>query len=152
MKNHITQSYFGKCLKISVALFLGLMLGTLLPGGGQAFAQNTNSIFGPNVTIIPAGTSEANIEAALNNIAGVTYNANPTGGQFSTNRNAVLFMPGTYTVQAPIGYYTSIAGLGQNPGDVVINGFIRSEEHTSELQSPCNLVCRLLLEKKKSTS
>src|SRR5256885_6597010 len=28
----------------------------------------------------------------------------------------------------------------------------RSEEHTSELQSPCNLVCRLLLEKKKSCS
>src|SRR5256885_11557033 len=28
----------------------------------------------------------------------------------------------------------------------------RSEEHTSELQSPCNLVCRLLLEKKKETS
>src|SRR2546426_8924880 len=28
----------------------------------------------------------------------------------------------------------------------------RSEEHTSELQSPCNLVCRLLLEKKKKDS
>src|SRR2546426_7422005 len=28
-------------------------------------------------------------------------------------------------------------------------GGLRSEEHTSELQSPCNLVCRLLLEKKK---
>src|SRR2546426_7802105 len=28
----------------------------------------------------------------------------------------------------------------------------RSEEHTSELQSPCNLVCRLLLEKKKNAS
>src|SRR5256885_10916060 len=28
----------------------------------------------------------------------------------------------------------------------------RSEEHTSELQSPCNLVCRLLLEKKKINS
>src|SRR5256885_6157010 len=27
----------------------------------------------------------------------------------------------------------------------------RSEEHTSDLQSPCNLVCRLLLEKKKTT-
>src|SRR5256885_13149966 len=35
--------------------------------------------------------------------------------------------------------------LGQRArGDVQ-----RSEEHTSELQSPCNLVCRLLLEKKK---
>src|SRR5256885_13241363 len=29
-------------------------------------------------------------------------------------------------------------------------GYERSEEHTSELQSPCNLVCRLLLEKKKA--
>src|SRR5256885_3289758 len=29
---------------------------------------------------------------------------------------------------------------------------LRSEEHTSELQSPCNLVCRLLLEKKKKSS
>src|SRR5256885_4092938 len=28
----------------------------------------------------------------------------------------------------------------------------RSEEHTSELQSPCNLVCRLLLEKKKNAT
>src|SRR5256885_5477683 len=32
------------------------------------------------------------------------------------------------------------------------DGSLRSEEHTSELQSPCNLVCRLLLEKKKNTS
>src|SRR5256885_6073847 len=30
-----------------------------------------------------------------------------------------------------------------------MDGMQRSEEHTSELQSPCNLVCRLLLEKKK---
>src|SRR2546426_7021662 len=30
--------------------------------------------------------------------------------------------------------------------------FARSEEHTSELQSPCNLVCRLLLEKKKKNT
>src|SRR5256885_7097460 len=34
------------------------------------------------------------------------------------------------------------------PVGVAITG-LRSEEHTSELQSPCNLVCRLLLEKKK---
>src|SRR3989454_4455169 len=31
-----------------------------------------------------------------------------------------------------------------------VAGSVRSEEHTSELQSPCNLVCRLLLEKKKN--
>src|SRR2546426_6838451 len=33
--------------------------------------------------------------------------------------------------------------------DAVQEMILRSEEHTSELQSPCNLVCRLLLEKKK---
>src|SRR5256885_10424434 len=36
-----------------------------------------------------------------------------------------------------------------NSGDVEHRRAARSEEHTSELQSPCNLVCRLLLEKKK---
>src|SRR5256885_11371029 len=36
------------------------------------------------------------------------------------------------------------------PGRLIVMGTCeRSEEHTSELQSPCNLVCRLLLEKKK---
>src|SRR6266446_5181817 len=36
------------------------------------------------------------------------------------------------------------------PGASHCEGHGRSEEHTSELQSPCNLVCRLLLEKKKN--
>src|SRR2546426_7042607 len=40
----------------------------------------------------------------------------------------------------PTGSIGAIAVAPSNP---------RSEEHTSELQSPCNLVCRLLLEKKK---
>src|SRR2546426_7474132 len=35
---------------------------------------------------------------------------------------------------------------------IVLRVGARSEEHTSELQSPCNLVCRLLLEKKKKPS
>ena len=37
-------------------------------------------------------------------------------------------------------------------GPVNSSGFCRSEEHTSELQSPDHLVCRLLLEKKKKKS
>src|SRR5256885_5201993 len=46
------------------------------------------------------------------------------------------------------------ATIGADPErsvGVLMNGaHLRSEEHTSELQSPCNLVCRLLLEKKKT--
>src|SRR5256885_9993213 len=37
--------------------------------------------------------------------------------------------------------------VAMSVNDILVCG--RSEEHTSELQSPCNLVCRLLLEKKK---
>src|SRR5256885_6856388 len=42
--------------------------------------------------------------------------------------------------------------LGSPPPPPPPNVPLRSEEHTSELQSPCNLVCRLLLEKKKKSS
>src|SRR5256885_11779941 len=43
--------------------------------------------------------------------------------------------------QVPKALVFGVAGLAPR---------LRSEEHTSELQSPCNLVCRLLLEKKKT--
>src|SRR5256885_4580068 len=43
---------------------------------------------------------------------------------------------------SPDGVLPEIIELPDHP-------WFRSEEHTSELQSPCNLVCRLLLEKKK---
>src|SRR2546426_10793967 len=59
-----------------------------------------------------------------------------------------------YVVLRPANAY----GEGQDPSrqQGAVGAFLaqvqagkRSEEHTSELQSPCNLVCRLLLEKKK---
>src|SRR5256885_12266840 len=43
---------------------------------------------------------------------------------------------------------TCINGPPWRPGKTALASALRSEEHTSELQSPCNLVCRLLLEKK----
>src|SRR5256885_11817532 len=46
-----------------------------------------------------------------------------------------------------------VAGVALGAPAVPQRGLVpRSEEHTSELQSPCNLVCRLLLEKKKTIS
>src|SRR5256885_10902635 len=48
---------------------------------------------------------------------------------------------------AVLGVHQQHAGFAGGTG----LGQQRSEEHTSELQSPCNLVCRLLLEKKKNS-
>src|SRR5256885_11253506 len=46
-----------------------------------------------------------------------------------------------------LGWCCGTAACSCSTSNDVLAG--RSEEHTSELQSPCNLVCRLLLEKKK---
>src|ERR1039457_7422933 len=45
-----------------------------------------------------------------------------------------------------------IYGSAMQPVSEPFDLSLRSEEHTSELQSPCNLVCRLLLEKKKKNT
>src|SRR5256885_10552156 len=53
--------------------------------------------------------------------------------------------------QARFGILNGFVRQDHDPLAVNRNSFLfRSEEHTSELQSPCNLVCRLLLEKKKN--
>src|SRR2546426_8946235 len=71
------------------------------------------------------------------------------GGQGSVGRRH-----GTWRLRRPAaeeradGRHARVRGLGRaDAGGLFAGG--RSEEHTSELQSPCNLVCRLLLEKKK---
>src|SRR5256885_7429630 len=69
--------------------------------------------------------------------------------------NIVLAPPPQGAVLVDLGIARAIASSGDDR--VTRSGFVvgteeRSEEHTSELQSPCNLVCRLLLEKKKRSN
>src|SRR5256885_2686867 len=57
-----------------------------------------------------------------------------------------------YRVWSPSQYHAPVTGLELLTCSAFSTAALlvtRSEEHTSELQSPCNLVCRLLLEKKK---
>ena len=48
----------------------------------------------------------------------------PKSAEFTTDRSAIAFMPGTYNLNFQVGYYTSIFGLGVSPDDVLINGTI----------------------------
>src|SRR5256885_2408690 len=59
-----------------------------------------------------------------------------------------LLQPG-WLVPAAVLVSLAITIIGISPSTVVARESGRSEEHTSGLQSPCNLLCRLLLEKKK---
>ncbi|WP_285600258.1 discoidin domain-containing protein [Kineosporia sp. NBRC 101731] len=77
--------------------------------------------FGANVKIFDPTTPTATIQTAFDN-AFNSQLVSPTA-QFGTQRYAFLFKPGTYgRVWANLGFYTSVAGLGQNPDDVTING------------------------------
>ena len=82
---------------------------------GAMNAQTTPN-FGPNVIILDPGMTTAQLQTTLTAIS--------NEAQFSANRHAVFFKPGTYTVQAPVGYYESLAGLGEVPSAVTINGFL----------------------------
>ncbi|MBS2967013.1 discoidin domain-containing protein [Actinocrinis puniceicyclus] len=88
--------------------------GSTPPGcTGQSNTPN----LGPNVDVFDPGMSASSIQSAVDAV----FNTQKLN-QFGTQRNALLFKPGTYSVEANIGYYTSIQGLGQNPDDVTING------------------------------
>src|SRR5205807_5648977 len=59
--------------------------------------------------------------------------------------SSAIEMPLPFSAEAPKFEREVLAAIYEGRGDEIP---VRSEEHTSELQSPCNLVCRLLLEKK----
>ncbi|MER5884063.1 discoidin domain-containing protein [Streptomyces sp. NPDC001941] len=81
--------------------------GPTLPGGGD---------LGPNVHIVDPSTP--NIQQQLDDVFKQQESA-----QFGTGRHAFLFKPGTYNgLNAQIGFYTQIAGLGLRPDDTTING------------------------------
>jgi len=76
--------------------------------------------FGPNVRIFDPGMSAATIQAQLD--ADFNAQKDTLTAQMGSGRVAHLFKPGTYNVHDNVGFYTSVAGLGQNPDDVTIIG------------------------------
>jgi Ricin-type beta-trefoil lectin domain len=82
-------------------------------GGGGGSTPN----FGPNVLIFNPSMSSSTIQSQINSV----YNTQQTN-QFGTQRYALLFMPGTYNVDVPVGFYTQVLGLGQSPAQTTITG------------------------------
>src|SRR5205807_10124781 len=71
------------------------------------------------------------------------------GMAFKTETEASLRPGESASIKSPYGWSYRLTHLGISQYDALNRQVTaaRSEEHTSELQSPCNLVCRLLLEK-----
>jgi hypothetical protein len=84
---------------------------------GAAPPQSGPPDFGPNVVVFDPSMPTSQIQAKVDAIA-----AQQVDNEFGAQRYALLFKPGTYNVLFDVGFYTHVAGLGQNPDDVLING------------------------------
>jgi hypothetical protein len=78
--------------------------------------------FGPNVAIFDPSMPASTIQSQINSIFSAQQNS-----QFGTQRNAILFKPGSYSVDVPVGFYTQVLGLGALPDQVSITGQVHSD-------------------------
>jgi len=80
-------------------------------------APATTPAFGPNVYVFTPSMSTTTIQNDINAVY-----ASQQSNQFGTQRYELAFEPGTYDVTVPVGFYTEVVGLGQNPAQTVITG------------------------------
>src|SRR5215207_1261886 len=116
--------------RLATAAAAGAALSIVAGAAGAAQAAPGSPIdpfapdFGPNVTIVDPATPTDEVQAMLDELAAAQVDA-----EMSTARHSVLFLPGAYgtataPLQARVGYYTEVAGLGASPQDVDITGKI----------------------------
>src|SRR5258706_6689263 len=99
-----------------------LLLALVTAARVAAQSPRTTPDFGPSVTIFDPATPAATIKSKFDSIF-----ASQESNEFGAGRYALLFKPGTYDVDARIGFYTQVSGLGLSPNDVVIDGGMRAD-------------------------
>lgn len=89
-------------------------LRVLAPG---ASIDPTTDLLGPNVYVFDPSMPDSAIQHQID-----TVFAQQEQDQFGPGRYQFLFTPGEYEVDARIGFYTSLSGVGQDPTDVTVKG------------------------------
>ncbi|MGW4650281.1 RICIN domain-containing protein [Kitasatospora sp. NPDC004289] len=130
---HFVNRNSGKCLDVPSASTADAVVlqqytcnGTTAQsfsfGAGSDPGNPGNPDLGPNVAVFDPSMPAATVQAKLNAV----FQQQETN-QFGTQRQALLFKPGTYNVDANVGFYTQVAGLGLTPDAVTINGGVHAE-------------------------
>ena len=90
-----------------------------------AFAKKYNDkAFGENVFLFAPNMDMKEIQILIDSMYSQQH---PKTSEFSMNRYALLFRPGSYQLDLKLGYYIHAIGLGKSPNDVVINGILLSK-------------------------
>ena len=87
---------------------------------------------GPNVLIFKPSQPAAEIQSAIDKVY-----AEQEKAEFGHSRYALLFEPGEYHVDIPIGFYTEVRGLGDSPDSVRIVGNVHSDASRANNNATC---------------
>ena len=95
------------------------LLAAALPG---LAAKGAKPLFGPNVLIFNPSTPSQTIQKQLDAVYAIQQH-----NEFGPQRNALLFLPGRYSVDVPVGFYTEVMGLGASPDATRIAGNVHAD-------------------------
>jgi hypothetical protein len=112
-------------------LLLALLLALVCSCCGIPAAAETPD-FGPNVFLFTPSTPAAQMQAAIDKVY-----AEQQSAEFGGSRYAFLFLPGSYKVDVPIGFYTQVIGLGAAPDAVTIAGNVHSDASLPHNNATC---------------
>jgi hypothetical protein len=115
--------------QIRFALLLALLAlcATLCKAAGAAQPD-----FGPNVLVFNPSMPSAAIQSQIDRVYEIQRDS-----EFGSARNALLFLPGNYHVDVPVGFYTQVLGLGANPDNVHITGNVHADATRAHNNSTC---------------
>ena len=100
----------GNCeISLRTILFLTLAVGCATLATADT-KPHTKPDLGPNVLIFDPAMPQAAAQQQIDNIYAVER-----GNEFGPERYALLFLPGEYHLDVPVGFYTQVLGLGASP-------------------------------------
>ena len=87
---------------------------------------------GPNVLLFDPSMPSADIQAQIDKVYAIQQHS-----EFGSARYALLFLPGEYRVDVPVGFYTQVLGLGATPDAVHITGNVHSDASLPRNNATC---------------
>src|ERR1700677_3020380 len=101
----------------------GLVIGLLaFSAVSMTAASGAKPDFGPNVLVFSPSMPAAAMQEQIDKVYGTQQR-----NEFGPERNALMFLPGEYKVDVPVGFYTEVLGLGASPDSVHITGNVHSD-------------------------
>jgi len=114
-----------------VVVMAGLAAIAATPACAQA-KSGAKPDQGPNVLVFDTSMPAAEIQAQIDKVYAIQQKS-----EFGSARYALLFLPGKYHVDVPVGFYTQVLGLGATPDAVEIDGNVHSDASLPRNNATC---------------